>query len=684
MPSFSNYKILAYQNGELIPTVDASFSRTLSEGTIKWSITTAGPLEDVDLAADTWGLAVSVEGKTWHRFTDCVAEGVTVEDSSADSGVTITGTYKLTTNELMNYCAPKTLVFVNQEWVNSVFGYWCVKDGVLRSKSPNGRLGGRLLHPRLPGLEYNADTLDTLVGSWTHHSIARYLANLVGCDLVVSTPDIDVIDTFTVASGSTWFDAIKANFTMWGPNVSIEPGNSQSARPTIYILDVINSSGGITPVGQIDIDAESVDSISYDQDGSGSSSGEIDQVIVLGRTGPNVTFSELPDFTTVRIPVFDWAPNCTVENSVPTGEVLSQKEMGEYVGDFGVGDDTYTVVLVDKFKTTQKLYRYIDSSSGGEQELLLEETQETIDTTGQTVHKVVVEHKYSSDKRPVRVVEREYLYCNFPGSSVSQLRHLKSKHTSHEFYVKELKQSLTQEFTEEIVVCDTIKQGGNTYRDNPNPYAAIKRIDRTRSYIDRNANTNQIAFPMTTNFSRTFISRTSDGTLLKRKLDYDVLSATGKMNSQILRNPKPDQTSIEGGQFRREYFDGPGTQIGDYRCYRKSTTLSHPDIATDAIAEALADRIFARRGYSAETIMSMTIKTSMPIPIGTLPVKATVSSVQKEVQSTTSLVPSSRTSTAGGTFYVNSVSERFTVVNADDPSISTLSVEQTLSLVSRL
>ena len=679
-------QISVKRNGVDLSITSAEFSRSYGQGTISWEIVTPIPLDDIDTSTDTYSLSLSVAGKTWYRFEDCVATDVDLDESDTDGGTTISGTRDLYNADLLYYCAPKTIVFVNQEWLNKTFGDWTTVDGVLRYKHPR-ITGGRLLHSRLPGKEFDSSMLDFHVGQWTHHGIAKYLANLLGFDIVVTTPDMPIVDTFTIASGTAWFDAIKTNFTMWGANVQIMPA-AGTGRPVIYVLDVINSSGGITPVGTITVDPESIDSISHTAADSGDSSSIIEHCIVIGRSGPENIEIDHPDLTPRRIPKFDWSPNCTLVNEAKTGDILSKRDKPDYSGSFGTGDDAFTVTPVQTIRSTQQRYRGADATKGS-QDVLLKETVDTIDNAGQVVHRVQTEHFYSQDFQPVGSVEREHIYTNLPGSRWSALTEAKVKTTDQEYYVAGLKLAMTTEMVQEQVIYDQVKSGSTTYRDNPNPLQGIKRIDRTRTFVDKSNKTNQYVMWMTTHFSRTFIDRSSDGTLLKRKIDYDVLTGTAKMDSQILQNPSPEENKSTGDPFRREYFDGTPVTIGGYSCRRKSTTISHQDISSDDIAEALRDRAFYRR--SAD-IRSMTVKTSLPIPIGTIPVKVIVNELPREVNSTedsgTEELRYPTSSSSGGSgdqeYFLKTVTEKFSMSNASDTSSSSVDIEQTLELTTSL
>ena len=644
------------------------------------------PLDNIDTESDRYSLSLLVAGKGWYRFKDCVATKADLDESEEDGGTTISGVHNLYNSSLLYYCAPKTIVFVNQEWLNRSFSSWCLRDGVLRFQSPSGAVGRRLYHPRLPGVEFKDDMVDFLVGSWTHHKIAKYLADMLSMDVIITTPDMPIIDTFTISSGQAWFDAVKANFTMWGCNIQVMPSSSGSGNPVIQILDIINDSGGITPVGAITIDPESVETISHESANTGDSSNVVDHCIVIGRASESLSLQEPPDYTQRKLSKFDWQPNCTVKSEVPVGDVMKRKQMGDYTGEFGLGEDSYKVVPVERYRDTQEIYRYYDPSSG-EKDLLLKETRDTIDKDGILVHRVQVEHEFSKDYKPVGTTEREWIRTMMPGETGYRFVNAKNKHTSQEYYIKALNQALTTEITEELVIADKVKKDGKTYRDNPNPFAYIKRLDRTRTYVDKSSKTNQFVFPMTTKFARTFIDRA--GTmLLKRKLDYDVLSATGKMDGQILQNPKPEDKKSNGDQFRREYFNGTPVIIGKYKCYQKSTTIQHQDITTDAIAEALAERAFYRRSGD---VRSVTVKTSFPVPIGTLPIKVRLKSLSRDVNRSDVIGDAETMYPTGGgaggddqEYYLTSITEKIAMTDAENPNDSQLKMEQTLELSTSL
>ena len=359
-----------------------------------------------------------------------------------------------------------------------------------------------------------------------------------------------------------------------------------------------------------------------------------------------------------------------------------KREKPNYSGSFGYGDDAFTPTSVKTFITKQERYQGADASQGNN-EVLLKETVDTVNASGQVEHRLQTEHFYSADFAPVGSIEREWIYTNVPGTPSKDLWLVKIKHTDQEYYIAPLKLAMTTEMVEELVIVDRVRQGsGLSIYDNPNPAQYIKRLDRTRSYIDKSKKTNQEMLWMTTHYSKTLIDRTGPDTLLKRKIDYDVISGTGKMDSQILQNPKPEQKRSNGEQFRREYFNGTPVRIGNYDCYKKSVTISHQDITTDEIAEALAERAFYRRNVD---VKEATVKTSLPIPIGTLPVKVilkpiprdvTVSGVDAESQL---LYPSGSSGADDTEYFLKSVTERFAQSDDGEPKI-----EQTLSLATTL
>lgn len=679
------------RNGDSLPVTEAEFTRSFDQGTIGWQIVTPVPLDDIDTENDRFSLSLSVSGKNWYRFQDCVATAADVDESETSGGTTISGIHTEYDSDLLYYCAPKTVVFVNQNWLDRVFGGWAMKNGVPHyspTSGPNasGRIGRRILHPRLPGIEFTDDMLAFKVGQWTHHGIAKYLAEMLGYSIIISTPDMPIMDTFTISSGTAWFDAIKENFTMWGANIQVMPPSGGSGNPTIYILDVINDSGGITPISSITIDPESVDKVNHEAASSGDSSEQIDYCIIMGRAGPENVIIEYPDMTPRTIPKYNWTPNSVVTSESKTDKIISRAEMPNYTGTLGVGDDEFSVTPIERFVTTQE--RYIGSDSvKGQQEVLLKETVDTIDNTGAVVHRVQVEHFFSQDFQPVGSTEKEWIYTNPPGTSNKSLMLAKIKNTDQQYYISALKLAMTTEHIQEQILADKVSNGK---RDNANSLVGIKRIDRTRTAVDKNQNTNQMLFWMDTHFSTTFIDRTSDGTLLKRKIDYDLIAGTGKMSSQILHNPNPDVNKSTGDPFRREYTNGDPVLIGEFECYRKSTTISHQDICTDEIAEALAERAFYRR---SQDVKNMSVKTSLPIPIGTLPVKVILHQLQRNIDIssaedastlTVALPPVSSGGGGDAEFFLKSITEKFSMANPDDTSSPDVTIEQTLELTTSL
>lgn len=686
MATINNFSIDITRNGDTLDCVSGSFTRSGSENNIQWELKTIGPIADLNLDTDTFSMALSIEGKSWVRFADCKATNATkgTDSSTAEVGDTVSGTFSLIDSDLLGYSCPQTLCFCNAEWVTKTFGPTVVTNGVLRTKPSGGFKGGRCTHARLPGTEYEEGTFKVIpLSGASHHSIAKYLCNLIGINLVVTTEDIPLIDTYTVSSGTSWLDAIKANFTMWSPDIRIE-APAQGGQLTLYILDVINSAGGPTTTKPIVIDNAIISSHQHTRVPDSDSV----HVIITGRAAPDTKFSEDPDFTPRKIPEISLSPNFERKFDMPVKEMLAYKEMGEYTGDFGTGDDRFSISQVQKAICTYKYYRYFDNGGGGEQYLILEEIHDTIDKTGALVSRIHTERKYGEGYKNVRTKETEYVRTNMPGSSQQSLKKMKIKHTLQMYVIKALNQAMTNEFVEQVVLVDKVKKATGQYMDDPNPMLGTKRIDRSRTAIDKQPQTSQATIEMTTHFKRTFISRTSDSVLEKRDLDFDVLSATARLASQVIQNPKPQDRTEKGNPFRREYYHGTPKTIGEYVCYKKSVSIKHDDICNDHIASAIAERIFYR--YGADDV-SMTVKTSAPVPIGVLPVKATVSPVEVETNADPGVVtdpeqveftPSTKSAASGADLFVYQVQEAFST--SRNINNKTLTFEQTFQLRSRL
>lgn len=616
MPFLPGYKIIVKRNGTTVQATNVSFTKESGEVGGTWQITLARPIEI--LTTDTWSYSVGIGGATWVRFKNVKAIAYGEE---AQVGPRLTDTIKGKINnqftDLTEYCLPKTYVFVNPTWAKSTFGDVAINSqGVLvtRGVALGAGIGTipehRCYHSRLPGKQFEDGSFQCVLSCYTHHDMVQWLAQELGIELFVNTPDVDIRDTSTINSGTTIFEALKRNFTFWNPDIRVEDLANNKCK--VSILDIRNPLSQPLSSQSINIAASAVESISLEE--MSLLLNTKDHVIITGRAPITTTIDvSSPNLTPVKIPEIQTPINQVVTSDIPFDDILALKTMDEYSGVFGAGDDAFTVTHLNR-QVTSTGYHAKMNRAGDTVRLPVIVMHEQYDTQGIIVGKTVTLNTYGEGDRVIKTIEREYNYCAVPGSTQNYLMHTGSKITQQNYVIESIGMAITTEVREELVVYDEIVSGAKTIKDNPNPFAGYRRMDKSRAVIDKTPTTPQRLMSMTTHYRLTYISRTDDNTLEKRDFDFDVLSGTYVVNSQVLQNPKPvGNRSIKDEEYRKEYTRYLGKSFGGIRCRKPPITVSHEDITNDTIAEKIKDRVFFK--YSVDRNKTLNVKVKVPIPV---------------------------------------------------------------------
>jgi hypothetical protein len=584
------------------------------------------------------------------------------------------------------------------------FGDWnLTQEGYLVQGS--GQSAMRIAtYPQLPGWEYDASMFKIILCR-SHNEMASLLGAMLGFNVVVTVPDVGIIDVIKVESGSDWMSIFSAHFGFWGPVIRVDTPPGGVGAPTIYILDVLNNAGGLTSQGSVNLGQVSQEQISYSP--LSAAGKKIEHVIVTGRTDPGKKYLDpkQPDLSPVFIPDVDLEANVEATSDVKLTHATAHCLQTNYAGKFGLEDYEYNVGKATRQKTKLRFHRYWDTSKGFQMVLLSEQTDTIVEDLGTGVEKLTGRsnrfHYYGAGMYPTRNVDEELILTHLPGSSQERLVMVKRKLTYHNHVVMALKQALAQEVTEGLVLYDEVVKNNQKKKDNPNPFSEFKRMDSSRSAVDKSKKTVQRILWMRTNYKRAYINRTSENTLIKTETDFAVLSNHTKSSVSILQNPKAQEYTVHNIPFRREYFAAQAKQIGQFLCRKKSTTVHHDDICTDVVSSAVAARILLRRSGNVE---SLSIKTSVPIPVLSLPMQASwtpmsISSttaggtVTSDDLSPATLEPIILTQSSSGVSasspgmpansgYVVGVSERFSM--SQPPAKPKMTYEMTLQLRTQL
>ncbi|MDQ7785717.1 MAG: hypothetical protein RDU20_22745 [Desulfomonilaceae bacterium] len=592
------YKITVLRNGSPVHAKSGSVTRKSGALGLSWEISLAEPL-DID-KTDAWTIRRKVAGREETLIENAAADRIVGLDGVDSSFRRVTGVHgDRTTNDLLEYCVPKTLVFVRWSWIQRIIPDAVIANGMLVHVSAASR-GVRIFHPRLPGKELREGEFECIAGCDTHHACAHYLARLIGYSVEINTPDIELTDTFTVPSGTTWQAAIASNLSLWFPAIEV-------VGKTIFVSDVCADEPN--PIQVISLTDDAIASASLTGRGTDDT---FDHLIITGRrtAESEALLDEEPDMTPVKLAAIPLEADRTIETSHDFSYAAHHKTMGDYSGQFGMPGEEITRRNL-KYQTQETAY-HRDESQGRTRFVPLCETVRTFDEDDAEVAKTVVTYTYAAGFKPIKTVEDEHVRCRMPGTDRMELHKVRSKVTLQDLFIKPLNLSLTTEIVEGLVLYEETVQDGEVYRVDPQIFADVVRGDTSGDAIDTDPDTPQRTLAMTLNERSTYISRTHDNILIKRDQDYNRLSGHVKTQSQILENPLRDKGSIRYEDlFRKEYHaPAAGAVIHGLTCYHRPRTIHHDDITNEEIADRIAVRAFIRKNIERSDQWTLRI----PVP----------------------------------------------------------------------
>ncbi len=667
------------RNGTAVNYTSITLSREASK--ISWAWEVELP-ELINLSAsDLWTIKMGFAGAEWTRVDSCPAENISGEDGIDVSTRRVSGSASTGgISDLREYCIPKTLVFVNPTWMASIWPKLTLFENMLVYGHDAAHAGYRYFHPRLPGKEVKgvpgseAADFVCIIGPTTHHGIGRYLAGLIGYNLSVNTPDISLLDTYTVPVGTKWGEAITSIFSIWGPDVEVIGSTS-----TIVVSDIMSGTD-IPGMQIIKIDNPAIVSTSSSEETMYSQGREIvDHVIVTGRKSTNTTLhTEQVDYTPVEIPIVPLAWTDEITASVDVDNKITRySTAGATSITFGIPGQQVSVGN-NRIKTKvhiMRVHRYKPSLTEPEKFVPVEDETQFLNVDDVMVGKTVVKHKYSAGLKPVATIEEEYLYTNMPGTAVKSLQKLRTKTTIQDQFIRPLNQSQTTELLEEVYLFqwDNTTPGG-PYRIDPYPMADVVRQDYEGTIIDPNPTTTQDVVMVLSHIRSTDIQREYEDIMVKRDFDHALVPDKFRCQTQILENPqrKELEPSKDEITFRAEFKDGAGKMIGGYGpCYHPPRTVHHDDIDNDTLAEQIADRVFARKNINNVTI---TIKSPVYIPFQSVNHKIRLGAFTRAINGEERTIPEAD-------YILKSVHETFQI--SGEGNGVELSYEQTLTVRTR-
>lgn len=651
MPYVDGLTAQVLRNGVDIPFTSISLNRDAGHLTPSWSITLPYPIL-LD-STDTWTIIRGIPGAIDTIINEETAGAINFEDGVRTYTRTITGTgtnaADSPSNDLLTRCLPKTIVFIDQEWLELVSPGATIKDGILWTRLDFVGIATtpqfyRLYHPRLPGKEIENDAFECYVGNWSHLDISRWLAAKSGLTFFCNLPDtIRVQATYTVQAGTTFYDAIKGPLQIWQPSFILDGSN-------FYALDVLSDTNDIPGIKTMVLQNKAIASVG-ESNNYRDTQKQIDHVIVTGKKIRNTLSIPTPDesltqsFGIEEVADVPLTPNVVRSFKSNFGGIYfdKYKANGLYTGAWEEGDDSFTPRGVGWVQTTEK--DYVDTPRG-----IKKRVQETIDTyrdDSVLVHRMVKTYFYGPDLQSTGVLEQEYALVRMPGTSNPVFAHVKNHIVSQYQWIKELKRALTKERVEQLVLFEVTAEGNKL---SAVPLLTGMRADYTRTLVEKEKDTAQNVLWARTNEKFEKLDRDDKGLLELKIFDYDLISGTMKVSPQTLQNPNRAQSDANDEVFRREYFrTGSGKVVGSWGlCYKPPTTINHENICTDIAAEQLRDRYFARGANERKTL---NVKLLVPVPLRALNFLVRLPSISYTVDDSSVTIP-------GGDYVLKSDTER--------------------------
>ena len=642
MAAIPGFDIIVTRNGSQVRVKSGSITREAGKLGPSWEITFAEPM-DIS-RSDTWTIKRKAGGRSETLVEDAKATSIGGNDGVGSSTRRVSGEWGDSgTNVLLEYCVPKTLVFINMNWAKRLWPDAMIFNGMLVHGADYVR-GIRILHSRLPGREIKEGEHECIAGCNSHHACAQYLADLVGYSLEVNTPDIDLIDTYTVPVGTTWRDAIERNFKIWFPVTEVVDN-------TIVVSDICSDE---TPADQtVRLTNDAIENAALNRAAQSSNETQLDHLVITGRKTVDTEelYEENPNFTPTQLSAVQLPVDTTIQTTHDFTAIRNDKSMGDYTGNWGMpGEESARKNLKNQIQTTSY---HIDETTGKKRYIPVNETINTYNADDVEVARTVITYSYSAGLKPIKTVEDEYVHTHLPGTDVKQLHKLRSKVTRQDQFIKPLNLSLTTELVEGVVLYEEQEKDEELYKTDPQIMADLVRSDTAGTAIDSDENTTQRTLEMTLNERSTFISRTHDKILIKRDQDYNRLSEHVKTQSQILENPMRDDGEIRSEhQFRKEYHpDGSGFEILGMTCYHAPKSIHHDDITTEAIADQIAARAFFRKG-TVEQNDEWTVTVPVPFLPRSIATTVTLPDYQTRINGDLVTIP-------GGDYMLRQATESF-------------------------
>jgi hypothetical protein len=395
---------------------------------------------------------------------------------------------------------------------------------------------------------------------------------------------------------------------------------------------------------------------------------------------------ELPNYKAVTVPPKAVSVDLFLKSAFQMENISKYKTLKEFQGKFGSGEEEQDIKHILYTERYLGLHEVVnqDPETGVmvvTRRIPAMEVLSSYDNNG-IVSAVITQHDYSPDlQKIVKTTEKHYFLVNRPYQPNKEFQLLRVKTTLQNYVVKPMNLTLTSELIEDVVLYEesTVNVGGSptVVKSDPKPMIEILRanpnaIDKKPREVDKQT---QKTLEMTTYWRTTYIDRVDDQTLIKTEVSNNVLAANlPQVNSQVLDNPNKKESASQAKQqakkkdpkaatttteeqFRREYTNpnAEGAYIsGRGPFYHEAKTISHEDIGTEEIAEAIAKRVFARRNMAlSDTLWDITIQIGLPLFLDFAGTKIRLNSFTRKIDGVDVVIP-------GGDYYLKKTTYKLT------------------------
>ena len=598
-----DYEVVVKQNGTEIPFSSYRIRRSSDSLNHEWRLTFGHPR--VVNSDDEFTIIRSFAG-----IDETIVEAqvpLKWDGKDAPFGMTRTISGYVEPTIDMEIAPTKDLFFINPDYLDDVIpGGWMLdQDGLIYYDNKADHKvysNARVFAPFLPKKSEDGDMVECITTYRTYREIAQYLATQLGVRVFVNVPDVPVLKVLKVPSSQSYWDTLQRMFSVWNPHWQVYDDPTSGVE--LHCLDAYGKASGLQKKLIMKLEKRAFRSISFDQTAPRENK-IVNHVTIKGATAVNRTIimnddeeCELRRLDEIELSI-DYVK--TVQG---TFDYISEKKtMGDDKRDIGHGSSARQQYNITGTSTTY--YYHIDDQDDSKWIIVMKDVEMNGEQGRPSLQRT--EYHYAKGYRLIGTTETEYMLYRPPGKAYWFFDAVTVKHSDSSWVIMPMKNAITDELTEELVVIEE--------REDPttgtNYIASAQRLKDAveNGQVEYHPGTVQQVVEMTTSFSKTTVERETDSVLSQTKTTYDRLSGAVKVYSQVISNPKKPiskgVTNEDKVQYRKDFYYGNPP-------YRVATVVEHPDVNTDALAQAISDRVFAR---SAEQKKTLKVDLTSPLPL---------------------------------------------------------------------